>query len=107
MHHRNGGHDKMRQKVNQETLVAPWRTIPGEPLDHQGLPVRLTADLGNKTNKQHAPEIKGEKCLAIQCEMCKQKMLWDKEVGYFFCTACRYATGPQNTEKAKPWKEKD
>lgn len=96
----------MRQKVNQEKLDAPWKTIPGELLDHQGLPIRLTGELGKKTNKYNAPTIKGEKTSEIKCEMCNSKMEWDKEVGYFFCTECRYSVASHNLQDAKTFKEK-
>lgn len=96
----------VRQIVNQDKLTAPWKTIPGEQLDRQGLPARLTADLGQKTNKYNAPIINGEKTSEIKCEMCTHKMEWDRDVGYFFCTNCRYSVGIQNLAKAKPWNKK-
>ena len=98
----------VKQIVKQEELTAPWKTIPGEKMDviDPSIPARHTAHLNNKTNKYKEPTINNNKCKTITCEMCNNKMEWDREVGYYFCTECVYSIGIQNIEKAKPWKEK-
>lgn len=63
--------------------------------------MELMKGLNNKTNRFPAPL--GQN--TMYCPMCKyEKMVWDRNVGCYFCTTCNYAQRKHPKQLKKLWR---